>query len=446
MDIPQIWTEEEEQELFRLIVDKKYNYRQAAEQLGRSKDSIRHKWNRIQSRPLSKSQSSPSTITEEQQELSFVNKQVRAAKADIKRRSELKVFNALLRERAQKELIADKLVAAVEALPKVNFSDIKIKMPKKTKGEEVAVLVLSDLHCGLAVKKEEVCFLGDDYSVEVFRKRMKNLTNSVIEIIDLHRNLYPIKKLVIFCLGDLVHGMNDVGQWSQVYLEQDIINQIFECMSEMEKMILQYVQFFDNVEFYGVYGNHSRIAKQGIEKDFANWDYLMYKYLEQGLKNQSNLDFIYDRSWAQVATVMNQKFLLIHGDEMNGLNGMIKAEQRYQGLFQHFKSSKETIKALEPYIEKIKRQPNNPEYNKEFIEAVMLHGKSFSNMVCGHIHNPNVLTTNYGGRLIVNGSFMQGDNYSIKRLQSMCKPSQKLFGVNKDRITFSYDVDLDKEN
>lgn len=441
MEIPQIWTEDEEQELFHLIVDKKYTYRQAAEELGRTKDSIKHKWNKIRSRISPKK---IETLKDEEQELLFINKQVRAAKADIKRRSELKVYNTLLRERAQKELIADKLVKAVEALPKMTPADFKIKAPKKPKGEEVAVLVLSDLHCGLAVKKEEVCFLGSEYNIDIFRKRMQNLTESVIEIIDLHRNLYPINKLVIFCLGDLVHGMNDVGQWSQVYVEQDIVTQIFECMAEMEKMIMQYVQFFDNVEFYGVYGNHSRVARQGIEKDFANWDYLMYKYLEQGLKNQDNLKFIYDKSWAQIATVMNQKFLLIHGDEMNGLSGMAAAESRYQGLFQHFKSVDEATRILGPFIEKLKKQPNNPELNREFITAIMLYCKSFSNMVCGHIHNPNVLTTNYGGRLIVNGAFVGGDNYSIKKLQSMSKPSQKLFGVNKDRLTFQYDIELDK--
>ena len=62
--------------------------------------------------------------------------------------------------------------------------------------------------------------------------------------------------------------------------------------------------------------------------------------------------------------------------------------------------------------------------------------------LCGHFHQAAEQSTNFG-KVIVNGSFVGGDVYSIKNLQKMTLPEQKIFGINDTHgITWRYDLDL----
>ena len=62
--------------------------------------------------------------------------------------------------------------------------------------------------------------------------------------------------------------------------------------------------------------------------------------------------------------------------------------------------------------------------------------------IAGHFHTATDFSTNFG-RVILNGSFVGGDIYSLKDLVRASRPVQKMFGIHDKRgITWTYDLDL----
>lgn len=426
------------------LKNKGFNDADVAKILGRTTESVRKKRIRCNKSNIA---GKNYFYTEEPENLvnpiEFLSEQVDASKFELVQKDELKKFTTILKSRSLADMLADKIEKSIKVLPPITKKDMCINKIKHKGSEEVAVLLLSDLHVGLTVNPEETFGLGK-YSISVFKDRCKRLTESVIKITDLHRHLYPVNKLAIFCLGDLVHGMNSVGKWSSVYIEQDVITQVFECVNELEKMICKLAQIFDSIEFYGTAGNHGKMSNHEEEKGFVNWDYLGYKYLERGLSNQEHIKFFIDKSWFQIAEVHGHKFLLTHGDGIfGGPNGFQRAEMRYRELIEQFKSPEDASVILTPYLENLSKHPNDLQVQFELINASMRYAKGFNTMCVAHYHSPNVWSTSAGNRIIMNGSFVGGDNYSMKRLQAAQYPSQKFFGIGKKRLTWHYDLELE---
>ena len=373
------------------------------------------------------------------------------AKIDLVTKNDYKTYNDLLRKTASTELIIEKFTSAVQALPPVNIEGLSKYRSREISKDacEDVVLLVGDVHCGNCVLPEETFGLGN-YNMEIYSTRMDNMIESVIKIANLHRKMYNVKRLHIFCLGDLVQGMNGAGKWSPVYIEQDVLTQVFVCMEKFAASLAVLGNAFEHIDFYGVYGNHGRTAQRGIEKDFVNWDYVMYRFLEKTLQNQPNLSFHINKSWMAIAQVQNSKFLLVHGDDIKGwagipFYGIARSEGRYRSLLEQFKSPNEAHNVCKPYIEKLKKNPDDVNSIFELINAVMIYTKSFDYLVLGHFHSAATWFTNSGGRIIANGAFYSGDVYSMKQLQAANPAVQKLFGVNKKGITWQYDLELDRD-
>ena len=63
--------------------------------------------------------------------------------------------------------------------------------------------------------------------------------------------------------------------------------------------------------------------------------------------------------------------------------------------------------------------------------------------LAGHFHNTAELGTN-SGSVLINGSFVGGDIFSLKNVHANSRPEQTIFGMNNSRgKTWKYNIDLD---
>lgn len=356
---------------------------------------------------------------------------------------EKKKAQALLKELAAQDLILEKLMGAITSVPPINVKDIKLPDNDchKTRPEE-AVLILSDLHLGCVVKSEEVGGFGN-YNKDVFIERLDSLVDKVIKIAGRHRKSCKIDTLNLFFLGDNVHGSNNAGQWGFLHTEPNIVDQLFILWDEVERAVLKLKAFFPKMNIHCVYGNHGRITKRGFEKNFVNWDFLLYNMLQKTLKNQKGIKWSIPRAPFDVATVQGHKFLLIHGDQVRGWGGlpfygMARAESKYRALFDR-NVDLETIQmeALQEGIDKA-----DFETQMKFISERI---RSFDYMCMGHFHHMAELETPSGGRIIMNSSFAGGDDYSINDLLTANTAAQKFFGVHPEGKSWTYDIALDRK-
>lgn len=305
------------------------------------------------------------------------------------------------------ELIVDAIERSVEALPKVDKPIYKTVTKTLTKNEEDVGLLLSDLHIGHQHTLEDTGGISQ-YNNEIFLNRLENLKSATTEIVELHSKLYKLPKLHIFCAGDIVAGMNDAGSWSPLYIATPIVEQMIGGFDALSGLLNYWLGLFEEIHFYGVGGNHGRTAKLGIQKDVDNWDYVAYKFLETTFKNNDRIKFNIPKSWWLKETIKNHTFLMVHGDYIKGGGGM-------------------PLKGLLDFEEKM-----SP-IIKEFPDYTL----------AGHFHNASEMSSNTG-RVIINGSFVGSDVYSLRDIHAGCKPEQKLFGINESHgITWSYNINLD---
>lgn len=316
--------------------------------------------------------------------------------------------NKLEAEKFRTDIIADKIAMSIEALPKVKKSVYSGPRNKKhiSSAEDVG-LMFSDAHVGHHHTLEETGGLSE-YNIDIFKERIEKLKESTAEIVELHSNLYKLPTLHLFSLGDIVAGMNNSGNWSPIYINMPIYDQMIAGFEAISDMIYYWLGLFENINFYGVVGNHGRSSFPGVEKEYVNWDFLCYNFLEARFKDNPRVKFICPKTWWIMTEIRNHKFLLIHGEDVKSgslpIQNLMKYEEKMLGI----------IKEI-------------PDYT-----------------LAGHFHSAAELSTNHG-RLIINSSFVGPDVYSLKKLQKGGKPEQKIFGIHDKRgITWSYNIDLSK--
>lgn len=368
---------------------------------------------------------------------------IKERQTKLEEKHETRKLNEYLDNIAKENLILEKITSAINSVEKINFKNIEINKDEIEKqiSPQEAVLLLSDMHYGLAVLEEETGGIGY-YTKEVYNKRLNNLVNTALKITNLHRKNHKLDTLHICFLGDIVHGCNDSGKWGFLHMEQNVADQVFGIIPTIIESILKLKSFYKNIKIYCVYGNHGRVGKRGVEKKFVNFDYMIYQTLKGYLKNQKDIDFVIPKSPFCIAQVMNKKLLLTHGSEVRSWQGipwygLTRTEQKYKSLIERTKTENKIINEL-----------NNDDFKdmtkEEIIRYTMQYMKTFDYLITGHFHTLGEVETTSGGRIILNSCFAGGDDYSITDLISASTPAQKFFGVNRDGKTWSYDIELDR--
>jgi hypothetical protein len=320
---------------------------------------------------------------------------------------EVSIGKSLDKYRLQADIIADKLYEAARKLP-IAPPPVYTPTVSSHRTAEDMGLIFSDLHVGHEHTLEETGGLSE-YNIDIFLQRMENLKKAITDIKELHSKLYKIPKLHIFSLGDIVEGANTAGAWSAVYIGTPVFDQVMIGYRAIADFIYYMLTLFDEVEFYGLYGNHGRIAPTGAEKKYNNFDLFCYKYLELEFREQPRIKFNIEKSWWMIKEVQNHKFLMVHGDDVKGKNppvtSFLDLERKMTGLTKQI-----------------------PNYT-----------------LCGHFHNCSEFTT-HNGRILMNGCFVGGDVYSLSNAMPGNIAEQKLFGIHpKIGITWTYNVNLNHE-
>ena len=394
------WTPTEEEQLYLMRHMEGLPYAIIAKSLDRTSESCRKKYNRTDW----KNKSFYSKIHEIRENI-YQDKKNATYQKILEARDE-KLDTA----RIQADILGDVIERSVRVLPKVKAPVYRpAKKSKQSHESEDMGLMLSDLHIGHNHSFKDTGGLTQ-YNQDVLKARLEVLKTSVVDIVELHSALYEIPNLHIFCLGDIVAGMNAVGNWSNTFIDMDIMDQAMEGVNVLSEVIYYWLGLFKKIYFYGVAGNHGRCAPKNLEKHNANWDVVCYRILQAQLSHNDRAEFVVPDTWWIEADVKGHSFLLIHGDDV--------------------KSGPVAIKSLQNFVDKWAGIAGFvPEYT-----------------LAGHFHSAAELATP-SGRLFINGSIVGADVFALKKLHNADPPEQKLFGIHAKRgVTWVYNIDLREEN
>lgn len=258
------------------------------------------------------------------------------------------------------------------------------------KGNETAILMLSDLHFGEIIDE-----INNSFDLEIAEDRLSVIFSKFKKEVDLR----GIKDVHLFLLGDFIFASNPITRpdmkASSVLPE---INAGIHCFKVLASQIDDLVKKY-NVNISGIVGNESRfhngIHMSTLQSEAKNnVDTMIYEMLMQRYRNTLNVKFIGNGDCLEeVVEVNGNRFLLIHG------------HQKYVKHANLEKSFIEIKARLEDYVGEI-------DY-----------------MCLGHIHS-----TLISNRVFRNGSLPSSNSYSNELGFSKSYVSQNMLIVRENEV------------
>ena len=304
------------------------------------------------------------------------------------------------------EMIGENIIKEVRALPApVRLKPERLNAARKQEPEEM-IMQISDSQIGSLVDVRESGGLGA-YSAEIFRQRLDYLKSSLEKIYEIHLHNTPYPVFNFFFLGDIVEG-STIFKGQQRQTDIYATRQVIEAVDKLGEFVAWVAGLYPwQVNCYCVVGNHGRVGDKGEQSPLNNFDYLVYHFMAEKLKNYKNVAFNIPDSWYMLVKRMGKIHLLLHGEDIKGwmnipFYGLERSDARYKEMLHDF-------------------------------------GISYDYYHCGHHHQAIQIK----GRRFMNSTFVGGSELSLKNMVVNSIPTQTLMSIHpKYGVTWTREIQL----
>lgn len=302
-----------------------------------------------------------------------------------------------VREASSEDARERRVIAAIEAAvavrePIYRPPASRARKPSKTPDHEF-VLLWSDAHAGEVVDPAAMSGMNA-YDWGVMMDRHRALAEAVLSYKE--HQTSPIDRLHVCALGDMLSGNihESLRETNQMPLAEATVQFGLDGADWLENLASN----FKRTTFRGVVGNHPRESmKPATKRKFSNADWTCYQVMRQRLK-RSPVEFEIPKSSRLAFNVYATRFLMYHGDAV-GPSSMVGVP--WGGIIRH--------------VARLRNQ---------FADS----GEAISHFVCGHFHEANAVQNR---KIIVNGSIIGPNEYSLEKFGECSGPTQLLLTVNK---------------
>jgi len=274
----------------------------------------------------------------------------------------------------------------------------------------VPTVFVSDLHWAEVITASQINGVNR-YDLKIAQTRMQRLAESTIRLLSILSPKMDYPGIVIPLGGDMVSGnIHDELTTTNHFNSMPTVLDLFENLGSF---IATMADTFGRVFLPCVTGNHGRNTQKIWNKDrhHTSFDWLLYCFLAKHFVGDPRITFLIPDGPDAYYKIYNYKYLLTHGDQFRGGDGLIGA--------------------LGPIIRgDHKKRSRNTQIDMDYDTLIM-----------GHFHQYMHLT-----RLIVNGSLKGYDEYAYNNNFPFEKPQQALWLTHpKYGITYRMPVFIDKE-
>lgn len=287
--------------------------------------------------------------------------------------------------------------------------DWTIEPRNKESAPGVPTFFLSDLHWGEVVHPSQINGVNK-YNVAIAHERMNTAVESAIHLLKIISPKMEYPGIVVPLGGDMISG--NIHDELTATNEINSMPAVLDLYGVLVAVINRMADAFGKVFLPCVSGNHGRDTQKiwGKDRHHTSFDWLLYKFLAKHFESDKRVTFFIPDGPDAYYRVYNHRYLLSHGDQFRGGDGMIGA--------------------LGPIIRgDHKKRSRNAQIDMEY-----------DTMILGHWHQYIHLT-----RLIVNGSLKGYDEYAYSNNFGYEPPQQALWITHpKYRITFRMPVYVDR--
>lgn len=300
----------------------------------------------------------------------------------------------------------DELIAAVTEGARAAFATIDlppVSPPAKDtrrKGDEIAVLVWSDWQTGKVTPT---------YDSQIARERVAEYCRRADRIVELQRANHPVKRCVIFVVGDILEG-ELIFPGQAHHIDSGLFDQLVTSSEMLAEAVRWAASRFEDVSVFAVPGNHGYLGGRSRKEMHpkSNADRMTYDRAQLLTSTLPNVTWSISDEWWTVADLGDGcRFLLLHGDNVRGYNGI-------------------------PWYGWTRKVLAWASLSKLWPDMV------FDHVVAGHFHTPVSLYIN-GRRLWINASTESHNPYALEQLAAAGEPAQwLLFAKPGQGVTGEY--------
>jgi hypothetical protein len=318
---------------------------------------------------------------------------------------------ALLRARTAPNLDEEYVKQKILELKNSNFEipEWTTKLPRRA-GDVTGVPILfaSDWHWGETVDPKQIGGVNK-FDMEIGHRRAERLITRAIDLCFNHLSTPRYPGIVFALGGDMVSG--SIHEELEITNQKPIMPVVVDLIGVLIKCIDRLADAFGQVFVPCVTGNHGRNHKKPRAKDrvYDNFDWLIYQLLAKHFESDARVSFLIPDGSDCSFAVYNHRYLLTHGDQFRGGDGMI-------GM-------------LGPVTRgDMKKRARNAQIDLEY-----------DTMMIGHWHQLHM-----GTRTIVNGSLKGYDEYAASNNFGFEIPQQALWITHPtEGISFRMEVHLE---
>jgi hypothetical protein len=307
------------------------------------------------------------------------------------------------------EYVKRKIIKLTESEP--NIPDWIIRKPKGHNVTGIPTLLASDWHWGEVVDSAQVGGVNE-YNLKIAQDRARAFIETSIDLLK-NRFNNPKYEGVVFALGgDMFSG--NIHDELATTNDMEVMPCVLDLWGTLVWCIEVLVEEFGKVFVPCVSGNHGRNTHkiQNKNRNYTNFDWLLYQFLNKRFENDKRITFFIPDGSDAYYQVYGYKYLLTHGDQFRGGDGVIGC--------------------LGAIIRgDHKKRSRNAQIDQEY-----------DTMLIGHFHQLIQLQ-----RLIVNGSLKGYCEYAYTNNFGFEPPRQALWITHPlHGITFSCPVNVDRKS
>jgi hypothetical protein len=330
-----------------------------------------------------------------------------ALRAELKR---VKAENATLREKTlDEQAIRDQVFKLAGAGARIAPAPWTVEHRPSASSPGVPTLFMSDWHWDEVVNPSQINGVNS-FNRKIAHARAKALVEAAIHLLKILSPSMDYPGIVAPLGGDMISG--NIHDELATTNEFNTMPTILDIVGVLKWVIATLADAFGRVFVPCVTGNHGRNTHKIWNKDrhATSFDWLIYVLLAEHFKDDKRVTFQIPDGPDAYYRIYGHRYLLTHGDQFRGGDGMIGA--------------------LGPLMRGThKKSSRNAQIDM-----------NFDTMICGHWHQYIHLT-----KLIVNGSLKGYDEYAYNNNFGFEEPQQALWITHpKHRITFRMPVKVDR--
>lgn len=264
-------------------------------------------------------------FSDSKETLEEINNQIRELKKErYKVAAEKLENNKYIRENARDELIVEKIVDAISSLEPKEVPEYT----REVNDDRSAILAFTDCHFGVEFcVKDLFGNVVNEYSPEIFERRMWDMLDSLIDIIARE----SLEQLEVWELGDSISGILRLNS-QLMQLRYGVIDSALKY-AEFLATWLNELSYYVKIKFQIVKdSNHSQLRLLGQPKNSfpdENMSKVIIAFLKERLKNNPNIEFIENPTGMCFSNVEGYNVLGCHGEVKNLLDSVNSFSRAY---------------------------------------------------------------------------------------------------------------------